>query len=84
MANPWLIHLKRTMHTHPGKKMTRIIKLAKKTYKKKGGGKYNKKKIKNKKKKHAVIKIRVAEAVDVAAIKSYNKLFILDELIALY
>ena len=33
MANPWLIHLKRTMHTHPGKKMTRIIKLAKKKFK---------------------------------------------------
>ena len=32
MANPWLTHLKRTMLTHPGEKMTCIITLAKKTY----------------------------------------------------
>ena len=38
MANKWLAHVKKTMKSHKGKKFGEILKLAKKTYKKTGGG----------------------------------------------
>ena len=37
MANKWLAHVKKTMKAHKGKKFGEVMKLAKKTYSKKGG-----------------------------------------------
>ena len=37
MANKWLAHVKKTMKAHKGKKFGEVLKLAKKTYSKKGG-----------------------------------------------
>jgi hypothetical protein len=38
MANKWLAHVKKTMKSHKGLKFGQVLKLAKKTYKKHGGG----------------------------------------------
>ena len=37
MANRWLAHVKATLRSHKGLKFSQVLKLAKKTYKKKGG-----------------------------------------------
>jgi hypothetical protein len=37
MANKWLAHVKKTMKSHKGLKFGQVLKLAKKTYSKKGG-----------------------------------------------
>ena len=37
MANKWLAHVKKTMKAHKGLKFGQVLKLAKKTYSKKGG-----------------------------------------------
>ena len=36
MANPWQIHVKDTMKKNPGMKLKNVLKLAAKSYKKKG------------------------------------------------
>jgi hypothetical protein len=36
--NSWLTHVKKTMKSHKGMKFGQVLKLAKKTYKKTGGG----------------------------------------------
>ena len=36
--NAWLTHVKKTMKSHKGMKFGQVLKLAKKTYKTKGGG----------------------------------------------
>jgi hypothetical protein len=38
MANKWLAHVKKTMKSNKGMKFGQVLKLAKKTYKKTGGG----------------------------------------------
>jgi len=43
MANQWLTHVQRVMKTHPGQKFTKMLRIAKKTYKKGGGGKKRRK-----------------------------------------
>ena len=37
MANKWLAHVKKTMKANKGKKFGEVLKLAKKSYSKKGG-----------------------------------------------
>ena len=37
MANKWLAHVKKTMKAHKGLKFGQVLKMAKKTYGKKGG-----------------------------------------------
>jgi len=37
MANKWLAHVKKTMKAHKGMKFGQVLKLAKKSYGKKGG-----------------------------------------------
>jgi hypothetical protein len=37
MANKWLAHVKKTMKAHKGMKFGQVLKMAKKTYGKKGG-----------------------------------------------
>ena len=37
MANKWLTHVKKTMKAHKGMKFGQVLKMAKKTYGKKGG-----------------------------------------------
>lgn len=37
MANKWLAHVKKTMKANKGKKFGEVLKMAKKTYSKKGG-----------------------------------------------
>lgn len=37
MANKWLAHVKKTMKAHKGLKFGQVLKMAKKTYSKKGG-----------------------------------------------
>lgn len=37
MANKWLAHVKKTMKSHKGLKFGQVLKLAKKSYKKRGG-----------------------------------------------
>jgi hypothetical protein len=36
--NAWLTHVKKTMKAHKGMKFGQVLKMAKKTYKKRGGG----------------------------------------------
>ena len=43
MANAWLAHVKDTMKKHKGMQFKDVLKAAKKTYKKKGGGLKHKK-----------------------------------------